>query len=361
MGAWDERGDGMQHRKKGSGPLAGLKAVEMVGLGPGPFAGMLLADMGAEVVAVDRPGGPSIVLDHDICWRGKHRLELDLKTRAGKAKVLDHIASADVLIEGNRPGVMERLGLGPEDCWQVNPRLVYGRMTGWGQEGPLAQAAGHDLNYIALAGALHPMGSADTPPPVPLNLVGDYGGGAMFLAFGVMAAVWEAQRSGRGQVVDAAMVDGASLMMSFFHSLSASGWWTQARGANMLDGGAHFYGCYECADGRYVSVGAIELPFMKVLVEKMGLPDDWLDRHMDRTAWPELRAELAARFATRTQAEWCALLEGTDACFAPVLPFWEAAEHPHALARQAFIRRDGVTEPAPAPRFSRTKPDLARS
>ena len=342
-----------------SGPLAGLKLVEMVGLGPGPFAGMLMADMGADVIAVDRPGGASIVLDHDICWRGKTRLELDIKTHAGRAAVRDHIASADALIEGNRPGVMERLGLGPDDCWRVNPRLVYGRMTGWGQEGPLAQAAGHDLNYIALAGALYAMGAPDAPPPVPLNLVGDYGGGAMFLAFGVMAALWEAQRSGKGQVVDAAMVDGASLMMSFFHSLRASGWWTEARGANMLDGGAHFYGCYECADGRHVSVGAIEPVFMAVLVDKMGLPGHWLDRHMDRAAWPDLRAELAARFAKRTQAEWCDLLEGTDACFAPVLPFWEAPEHPHAQARHAFIRRSGVTEPAPAPRFSRTRPDLA--
>jgi len=344
----------------GGGPLAGLKVVEMVGLGPGPFAGMLLADMGAEVIAVDRPGGASIVLPRDISWRGKTRVELDLKTRAGRAAVLDHLATADALIEGNRPGVMERLGLGPEDCWQVNPRLVYGRMTGWGQEGPLSQAAGHDLNYIALAGALHPMGAPDAPPPVPLNLVGDYGGGAMFLAFGIMAALWEAQRSGKGQVVDAAMVDGASLMMTFFHSLMASGWWAQERGANFLDGGAHFYGCYACADGKFVSVGAIELPFMKVLVEKMDLPESWLERHMDRESWPELKAELAARFATRPQAEWCALLEGTDACFAPVLPVWEAHEHPHALARHAFIRRENVVEPAPAPRFSRTKPDLAK-
>ncbi len=342
-----------------AGPLAGLKVIEMVGLGPGPFAGMLLADMGAEVVAVDRPGGVSITLSHDINRRGKRVVEVDLKTRAGKAAVLDLVSTADVLIEGNRPGVMERLGLGPEDCWKANPRLVYGRMTGWGQEGPLAHAAGHDLNYIALAGALHPMGDPDTPPPVPLNLVGDYGGGAMFLAFGVMAAVYEAQQSGKGQVVDAAMVDGASLMMSFFHSLRASGWWAEARGDNFLDGGAHFYGCYACSDGKFVSVGAIELPFMTVLVEKANLPREWLDLHMDRGEWPRLKAELAALFATRPQAEWCDLLEGSDACFAPILPFWEAADHPHAKARGAFITRDGVVEPAPAPRFSRTKPPLA--
>jgi alpha-methylacyl-CoA racemase len=351
--------DGMSETKRG-GPLAGLKVVEMVGLGPGPFAGMLLADMGAEVVGIDRPGGVSINLPHDICRRGKRFIELDVKSRAGRAAVLDEILTADVLIEGNRPGVMERLGLGPEECWQANPRLVYGRMTGWGQEGPLALAAGHDLNYIALAGALHPMGEPGAPPPVPMNLVGDYGGGAMFLAFGVMAAVYEAQRSGKGQVVDAAMVDGASLMMSMFHSLRASGWWAEERGANFLDGGAHFYGCYACSDGLFVSVGAIEKPFMKVLIDKAGLPADWLDKHMDRASWPALKAELAALFATRTQAEWCDLLEGTDACFAPVLPFWEAHDHPHALARNAFIRRENVIEPAPAPRFSRTKPDLAK-
>lgn len=349
----------MSETKRG-GPLAGLKVVEMVGLGPGPFAGMLLADMGAEVVGIDRPGGVSINLPHDICRRGKRFIEADVKTPAGRATVMDELASADVLIEGNRPGVMERLGLGPEDCWQTNPRLVYGRMTGWGQEGPLAQAAGHDLNYIALAGALHPMGEPDAPPPVPMNLVGDYGGGAMFLAFGVMAAVYEAQRSGKGQVVDAAMVDGASLMMSMFHSLRASGWWAEERGANFLDGGAHFYGCYACSDGLFVSVGAIETPFMKVLIDKAGLPADWLDKHMDREAWPALKAELAALFATRSQAEWRELLEGSDACFAPVLPFWEAPDHPHALARNAFIWRENVVEPAPAPRFSRTKPYLSK-
>ena len=342
-----------------SGPLAGLRVVEMVGLGPGPFAGMLLADMGADVLAIDRPGGVSISLSHDICRRGKEFVELDVKTEAGRSAALDHIVQADALIEGNRPGVMERLRLGPDDCLALNPRLVYGRMTGWGQEGPLAQAAGHDLNYIALAGALHPMGAADAPPPVPLNLVGDYGGGAMFLAFGILAAVYEAQRSGQGQVVDAAMVDGASLMMAMFHSLQASGWWQPDRAANFLDGAAHFYGCYACADGKFVSVGAIEAPFMAVLVEKAGLPHIWLERHMDRAAWPVLKAEMTALFATRTQAEWCNVLEGSDACFAPVLPFWEAHQHPHAIARKAFIRREGVIEPAPAPRFSRSTPDLA--
>ena len=336
----------------GRGPLAGVKVVEMVGLGPGPFAGMMLADMGADVLAIDRPGGVSISLSHDICRRGKRVVELDVKTQAGRKAALEEIAGADALIEGNRPGVMERLGLGPADCHAVNPRLAYGRMTGWGQEGPLAHAAGHDLNYIALAGALHPMGAADRPPPVPLNLVGDYGGGALFLVVGLLAAIHE----GRGRVVDAAMVDGASLMMSMFHSLRASGWWQDARASNFLDGAAHFYGCYACSDGKFVSVGAIETPFMKVLIDKAGLPEIWLQRHMDRAAWPVLKAELTALFATRTQAEWCDLLEGTDACFAPVLPFWEAHTHPHAVARGAFVTRDGVTEPAPAPRFSRPGP-----
>ena len=336
----------------GRGPLAGVKVVEMVGLGPGPFAGMMLADMGADVLAIDRPGGVSISLSHDICRRGKRVVELDVKTQAGRKAALEEIAGADALIEGNRPGVMERLGLGPADCHAVNPRLAYGRMTGWGQEGPLAHAAGHDLNYIALAGALHPMGAADRPPPVPLNLVGDYGGGALFLVVGLLAAIHE----GRGRVVDAAMVDGASLMMSMFHSLRASGWWQDARAANFLDGAAHFYGCYACSDGKFVSVGAIETPFMKVLIDKAGLPEIWLQRHMDRAAWPVLKAELTALFATRTQAEWCDLLEGSDACFAPVLPFWEAHTPPHAVARGAFVTRDGVTEPAPAPRFSRPGP-----
>lgn len=349
----------MQSNRSNSGPLAGLSVVEMVGLGPGPFAGMLLADMGATVIAVDRPGGVSINLVHDICRRGKTFVELDVKTPEGHAAVMDHIATADVLIEGNRPGVMERLKLGPDDCFARNKRLVYGRMTGWGQTGPLAHAAGHDLNYIALAGALHPMGNADSPPPVPMNLVGDYGGGAMFLAFGILAAVYEAQKSGQGQVVDAAMVDGASLMMSMFHSLKASDWWVPERQANFLDGAAHFYGCYACSDGKFVSIGAIEVPFMAVLIEKAGLPEIWLDRHMDRAAWPVLRAEMTALFAMKPQDEWCALLEGSDACFAPVLPFWEAHKHPHAVARQAFITRDGVIEPAPAPRFSRSKPGFA--
>lgn len=335
-----------------SGPLQGVRVIEMVGLGPGPFAGMMLADMGADVLAIDRPGGVSINLSHDICRRGKRFIELDVKSDAGRAAALREIAAADALIEGNRPGVMERLGLGPATCFAANPRLAYGRMTGWGQDGPLAHAAGHDLNYIALAGALHPMGAADQPPPVPLNLVGDYGGGALFLVVGLLAAMIEARRTGQGQVVDAAMVDGASLMMAMFHSLRASGWWQDRREGNFLDGAAHFYGCYACSDGKFVSIGAIETPFMAVLIDRAGLPAIWLERHMDRAAWPVLKAELTTLFATRTQAEWCAILEGTDACFAPVLPFWEAHTHPHAVARNAFVTHGDMVQPAPAPRFS---------
>ncbi|MEM9726703.1 MAG: CaiB/BaiF CoA-transferase family protein [Pseudomonadota bacterium] len=340
------------------GPLKGVKIIEMVGIGPGPFAGMLLADMGAEVIAVERPGGASM-MPKDATRRGKTFLEVNVKTEEGRAQVLDLVEGADALIEGNRPGVMERLGLGPDACLARNPRLVFGRMTGWGQEGPLAPTAGHDLNYAAITGAIHAIGPADTPPPPPLNLVADYGGGAMFLAFGVVCALLEARQSGHGQVVDAAMVDGASLMMAMFHSMKASGAWAPARNANLLDGGAHFYGCFRTKDDQFVSLGAIEGPFMQVFIEKAGLDESWMAKHMDQSAWPALREEMAALFAERTSAEWRALLEGTDACFAPVLPFWEAHRHPHAQARDAFIELDGFIQPAPAPRFSRTKPEVA--
>ena len=341
------------------GPLAGLKIVEIVGLGPGPFAGMLMADMGADVVAVERPGHKSVLpLAHDIKRRGKKFVAIDLKSEAGRDEALGLIADADALIEGARPGVMERLRLGPEDCWSVNERLVYGRMTGWGQDGPLSHAAGHDLNYIALSGALYSMGQADQPPPVPLNLVGDYGGGAMFLAFGVVSALLEARTSGRGQVVDASMVEGASLMMSLFHSMRADGLWGAARQANMLDGAAHFYGTYKTADKKFISLGAIEPQFAAEYVRLLGLDEKFVERHMDPKAWAELRAELEALFLTRTQAEWCELLEGTDACFAPVLPFWEAHAHPHNKARGSFVEVEGMIQPAPAPKFSRTTPEV---
>lgn len=341
------------------GPLAGVRIIEIVGIGPGPFAGMLLADMGAEVIAVTRPKAPALgSIPKDASFRGKTRVTLDLKTEEGVAGLLELAQGADALIEGNRPGVMERLGLGPEDLAARNKRLVYGRMTGWGQEGPLAHAAGHDLNYAALAGAIHSMGAADAAPTPPLNLVADYGGGALFLAFGVVCALLEARSSGQGQVVDAAMVDGVSLMMTMFHSLRASGMWNDARGGNFVDGGAHFYGCYRTKDDRFVTLGAIEPQFMALFIEKAGLDPSWMGKHMDPKAWPALKAELEQVFAGKTEAEWRALLEGTDACFAPAPPFWEAHEHPHAQARGAFIEHEGVIQPAPAPRFSRTMPEV---
>ena len=344
----------------GGGPLAGLKVVEMVGLGPGPFAGMLLADMGAEVIAVDRPGGASIVLPHDISWRGKTRMELDLKTRAGRAAVLDHLATADALIEGNRPGVMERLGLGPEDCWQINPRLVYGRLTGWGQEGPLAQAAGHDLNYIALTGALHAIGNAGMPPPAPLALIGDFGGGGTFLAIGVLAAVLEARTSGRGQVIDTAMLDGVNAMLSFTRGLHAAGWWLDERESNLFDGGAHMYANYETKDGKAISIAPIEVEFYDQFMTIMGIDSTEMPARMDRKGWPQWKEKLAAMFKEKTRDEWCAILEGTDVCFAPVLTMGEAPNHPHNLTRKTFVQHEGVTQPAPAPRFSRTPSAIQR-
>lgn len=342
------------------GPLKRIKVIEIVGLGPGPFAGMLLADMGAEVLAIDRPGPKALgSMDPDVTLRGKQVLELDLKSPDGRDRALELIADADVIIEGRRPGVMERLRLGPDDCWKVNPRLVYGRITGWGQDGPLAHAAGHDLNYIALSGALYSMGPQAMPPPVPLNLVGDYGGGAMFLAFGVLCALLETKTSGRGQVVDASMVEGASLLMAVFHTLRANGLWNEQRGANLLDGGAHFYSVFETKDGKFVSIGSIEGQFMAELIKRLGLHSKWLENHLNPSAWPELKTEMAALFLTKTQDEWSDLLEGTDACFAPVLPFWEAHLHPHNRHRQSFIEVDGVIQPGPAPKFSRTVPEVA--
>jgi alpha-methylacyl-CoA racemase len=342
------------------GPLEGLRVVEIVSIGPGPFAGMLLADMGAEVTAIDRPGPKALGrLKVDINRRGKTMLEIDLKSQAGREQALDLIAEADALIEGARPGVMERLGLGPDDCLARNPRLVYGRMTGWGQDGPLAHAAGHDLNYIALSGALYSIAAGDQPPPVPLNLVGDYGGGAMLLAFGVVCALLEARQSGKGQVVDASMVEGASLLMSVFHSLRASGMWNDNRGRNFLDGGAHFYSTYETSDGEYVSLGAIEPQFAAEFVRLTELDERFLRDHMNPRAWPELHQALKELFLTKTRDEWCALLEGTDACFAPVLPFWRAHEHPHNRERGSFIELDGVIQPGPAPRFSRTPAEIS--
>lgn len=347
------------------GPLEGVRVVELAGIGPGPFCAMVLADMGAEVLRVDRPdrvrpGRPERP-PLDLLGRGRRSAAIDLKHPEGAAALLRLVERADVLVEGFRPGVMERLGLGPDVCLERNPRLVYGRMTGWGQEGPLAHAAGHDINYIALAGALHAIGRRGEPPVPPLNLVGDFGGGGLLLAFGIVCALYERERSGRGQVVDAAMVDGAALLMTMFFGMRAAGFWSDERGTNLLDTGAHFYEVYETADGRYVALGPIEPQFYRELLEKLGLADDpAFAAQMDRSRWPELKERLAAIFRTRTREEWCALLEGTDACFAPVLSLEEAPRHPHNVARGTFVEFEGVVQPAPAPRFGRTRPELRR-
>jgi alpha-methylacyl-CoA racemase len=320
-----------------------------------PFCAMLLADAGAEVIRIDRPGaaGPlGLAAQFDVPARGRRSLALDLRQAPAATAVLHLVAQADILIEGFRPGVMERLGLGPEPCLARNPRLVYGRMTGWGQTGPLAATAGHDINYIALAGALHAIGHADGPPVLPLNLVGDYGGGAMLLAFGVLCALHEARHSGRGQVVDAAMTEGASLLSALFHGLKAAGVWQNARGANLLDSGAPFYGTYACADGRYVAVGALEPQFYAELLQRLRLDDLSVQAQHDRHQWPELRRRLAAAFARRPRDEWCAVFDGSDACVTPVLDWDEAPHHPHHRARAAFIEVGGVLQPAPAPRFA---------
>jgi alpha-methylacyl-CoA racemase len=327
--------------------------LELAGIGPGPFGAMLLADLGAEVLAVERPAAERAGLPL-LFGRGKRSVTVDLKHPEGPGLVLDLVAAADALVEGFRPGVAERLGIGPEACLARNPRLVYGRVTGWGQEGPLAGAAGHDIDYVALAGALHPIGPAGGPPVPPLNLLGDFGGGGMLLALGVVAALLEAGRSGRGQVVDAAMVDGAALLTTQLHELLAAGLWSDRREANLLDGAAPFYAVYETADGRHLAVGALEPRFYAELLERLGLAAEDLPAQLDRAAWPRLRERLAARFLTRTRDEWCRLLEGTDACVAPVLSLLEAPTHPHNHARSTFIEVAGTPQPAPAPRFSRT-------
>jgi len=342
------------------GPLAGLQVVELASIGPGPFAAMLLADLGAHVLRIDRtePSGLGLPMParFDVAGRGRRSVALDIKRPAGRDAALRLVDRADVLIEGWRPGVAERLGLGPDECLARNPGLVYGRMTGFGQQGPLAQAAGHDLNYIALTGALHAIGPAAQPLP-PLNLVGDYGGGALYLAFGLLAALFERQHSGRGQVVDAAMVDGASSLMSLFHGLAAGGQWDPAqRTANLLDGGAPFYATYETADGRFVSIGALEPKFFAELAQRIGLDERFVQRQYDRRCWPEMRSEITRIISGRSRDDWCALLEGSDACFAPVLTLAETAEHRHARERAAFVDIGGVRQPAPAPRFSRSAP-----
>ncbi|MBK7262121.1 MAG: CoA transferase [Rubrivivax sp.] len=346
------------------GPLHGLKVIELASIGPGPMCAMLLADLGADVVRVDRiePSGLGLAVPrkHDINGRNRRSVALDLKRPAGRDAALQLITGADALIEGFRPGVAERLGLGPSDCHARNPGLVYGRMTGFGQSGPLADAAGHDLNYIALSGALHAIGNAGGKPVPPLNLVGDYGGGALYLAFGLMAALFERSRSGLGQVVDAAMVDGAGSLASIFYGLHASGAWGEPRGANLLDGGAPFYDTYETADGRWVSLGALEPKFFAEFSRLAGLDPRFQTCQYDRSEWPALRSEIGALFKSRTRDAWCALLEGSDACFAPVLDFDEAPRHAHARSRNAFVSIDGVAQPAPAPRFDRSLADAPR-
>jgi len=341
------------------GPLRGVTIIELAGIGPGPFCAMMLADMGAEVIRVDRKSAAGEGSEHDVMNRGRRSVAVDLKTDAGIETVLRLIEGADGLLEGYRPGVMERLGLGPEVCHERNPGLVYGRMTGWGQQGPLAHAAGHDINYISLSGALHAIGTPERPVP-PLNLVGDFGGGAMMLAFGMVCALLEARGSGEGQVVDAAMTDGSAALMAMFYGMKEQGLWRDERGVNLLDGGAHFYDVYRCADGEWISLGAIEPKFYRELLDKCGLEDPELDEQMDPTRWSELKAKIARVIETRTREQWRELLEGSDVCFAPVLDLDEAPEHPHNRARQTFVTLDGVTQPAPAPRFSRTSATVGR-
>ncbi|MFD5053442.1 CaiB/BaiF CoA transferase family protein [Streptomyces tendae] len=337
------------------GPLAGVRVIELAGIGPGPFAAMLLADLGADVVRVDRPGGPGLGIDpaHDVTNRNKRSVVVDLKAPDGPARVLDLAERADVLIEGYRPGVAERLGVGPRDCHARNPRLVYGRMTGWGQEGPLAQRAGHDIGYIALTGALGMIGGPDEPPAVPANLLGDYAGGSLYLVVGILAALHHARENGTGQVVDAAIVDGTAHLSAMIHGMLSAGGWQDRRGANLLDGGCPFYGTYETADGRYMAVGALEPQFYTEFMRLLDLPDLAPARD-DIARWPELREAVAARFKSRTRDAWTAVFADSDACTAPVLSLREAPHHPHLAARTTFTEHGGITQPAPAPRFSAT-------
>jgi len=347
------------------GPLDGIRILEIAGIGPGPFAAMMLSDMGAEVVRVDRAdkvtGGDPAAPPADVLNRGRRSVGIDLKNPDGVEALLTLVDSADALIEGFRPGVTERLGFGPDVCLARNPRLVYGRMTGWGQDGPLAPVAGHDINYIALAGALDSIGRAGERPVPPLNLVGDFGGGGMLLAFGVTCALVERASSGKGQVVDAAMVDGSAILMTMFHAFRAMGIWGDERGTNMLDSGAHFYDVYETKDGKYVTIGSIEPQFYAELLERTGLVDDTTLPHQhDRTQWPAMKERFVELFKTKTREEWCELMEGSDVCFAPVLSMTEAPAHPHNQTRGTFLERNGVVQPSPAPRFDRTPGGISR-
>lgn len=340
------------------GPLHGIKIIEMAGLGPGPFAGMVLADMGADLIQIERRKDPGKRRVPDCNRRGKRSIALNLKEAGDIEILLKLVEKADALFEGFRPGVMEKLGIGPEVLLHRNPRLVIGRMTGWGQFGPLSHAAGHDINYISLTGALHAIGRKGTPPVPPLNLVGDYGGGAMFLVTGILAALLEVQKSGKGQVIDVAMTDGSAVLMSIFNTLHKMGIWSTQPGSNLLDSGAHFYDVYETSDGKYISIGSFEPQFYALLLEKTGLDPKQFRAQHDKEKWPEYKEELRTLFKTKTRDEWSQIMEGTDVCFAPVLDFIEAQQHPHNVERETYIELDGMVQPAPAPRFSRTKSEV---
>ena len=343
------------------GPLKGIKIIEMAGIGPGPFCGMVLADLGAEVIRVDRASAKGTGSRQEASNRGKKSIAVDLKSKEGVEIVLKLVQEADAIFEGFRPGVMERLGLGPEECMELNESLVYGRMTGWGQDGPLANAAGHDINYISLSGALAAIGRPGSPPVPPLNLIGDFGGGGMLLALGLVSALLESKQSGKGQVVDAAMTDGSALLMTMIYTMQSSGFWKDSMGSNMLDGGAHFYDTYECSDGKFISLGSIEPQFYKLLCDLAGFDNNLSSDQMSRDDWPEKKKAVKEIILTKTREEWCQIMEGTDVCFAPVLNMEEAPNHPHNKARQTFIELEGATQPAPAPRFSRTNPEVQSS
>ena len=343
------------------GPLAGIKVVEMAAIGPVPFCAMMLSDMGADVIRIDRLKQKGSGHRANVLYRGRKSIAVDLKDPQGGDVAMKLINKCDAVIEGFRPGVMERLGLGPEVCLNQNPKLVYGRMTGWGQQGKLSQAAGHDINYISLAGALGSMGYPDRPPTPPLNLIGDFGGGAMYLLSGVLAALLERHSSGKGQVIDAAMIDGTASLLSGFYGMMAMGMWTTDRYKNRLDGGAFYYGSYECADGKHISLGSLEPQFYALLLEKCGIEDKSFDEQLDQEAWPLKRQKMEAIFKTKTRNQWCEILEGTDVCFAPVLDLEEAPDHPHNKERETFVNFEGITQPAPAPRFSRTQGTIQSS
>jgi alpha-methylacyl-CoA racemase len=341
------------------GPLQGVKIIEVGGIGPGPFCGMMLSDMGADVIRIERKGQASLTEPkYDVMMRNRRSMGIDLRKPEGVEIVLDMIEKVDALQEGYRPGVMEKLGLGPDACLQRNPRLVYGRMTGWGQEGPMARVAGHDINYIALSGALHAFGRKGEKPIAPLNMVGDFGGGGMLLAFGMVCALFEARNSGKGQVIDAAMIDGSAALMAMIFGLRASGFWTDERGVNLLDSGAHFYDTYETADGKYISVGSIEPQFYELLLKHTQIDDPDFQNQMDPKKWPGFKETLTAVFKSKTRDEWTDIMGETDICFAPVLSLDEAPGHPQSQARKTFVDLEGVTQPAPAPRFSRTCPEI---